>query len=80
MRRNGGKLEGLAFTKGDEDPRAVAITFESRFPEGILRNRVWQASTTLFLDIEIWKILICNLAPNEIGLSLSPFKCRPRLD
>ena len=42
MLRNGGRLEGLAFTKGDEDVRAVAVNYESRFPEGIIRDRVWQ--------------------------------------
>ena len=46
-RRHGGQQEGLAFAKADEDPRAVGATYESRFPEGVVRDRPWQAETSL---------------------------------
>ncbi|MBL9204905.1 MAG: alpha-L-fucosidase [Opitutaceae bacterium] len=42
IRRNGGNLEAMAFTKGNEDPRAVAVNFESKFPSGIKRDQPWQ--------------------------------------
>ena len=47
MERNGGKLEAMAFTKGDEDPRAVAVNFESRFPTGIKNDQPWQTENGL---------------------------------
>jgi alpha-L-fucosidase len=47
IRKNGGQLEAMAFTKGNEDPRAVAINFESRFPVGIKRDQPWQTEVGL---------------------------------
>jgi alpha-L-fucosidase len=47
IKENGGKLEAMAFTKGNEDPRAVAVNFESRFPEGIKRDQPWQTDVGL---------------------------------
>ena len=32
MAKNGGKLDAMAFTKGNEDPRAVAVNIESSVP------------------------------------------------
>lgn len=37
----------LAFAKSDEDPRAVGATYESRFPEGVVRDRPWQSEAGL---------------------------------
>ena len=45
--QNGGKLEAMAFTKGADDPRAVAVTFESGFPDGIKRDQPWQTEVGL---------------------------------
>jgi alpha-L-fucosidase len=42
MQKNGGKLEAMAFTKGNEDPRAIAVNVESRFPSGIKKDQPWQ--------------------------------------
>ncbi|MFH6991740.1 alpha-L-fucosidase [Flavobacterium sp. FlaQc-48] len=47
MKKNGGKLNAMAFTKGDEDPRAVAVNSESRVPEGIKLDQPWQAENGL---------------------------------
>ena len=47
IRQNGGRLEAMAFTKGNEDPRAIAVNFESRFPEGIKRDQPWQTEVGL---------------------------------
>jgi len=47
MAKNGGTLDAMAFTKGDEDPRAVAVNFESNFPKGIKRDRPWQTEVGL---------------------------------
>jgi len=47
MKKNGGRLDAMAFTKGDEDPRAVAVNSESRVPEGIKSDRPWQAENGL---------------------------------
>jgi len=44
---NGGKLEAMAFTKGNEDPRAIAVNVESRVPEGIKRDQPWQSENGL---------------------------------
>ncbi len=73
MKRHGGKLEGLAFAKGDEDSRAVAITFESRFPEGIIRNRVWQVRAYLQKEVEnslkiLYLVLLLNYS-NQVQYS-----------
>ncbi len=45
--RHGGKLEAMAFTKGNEDPRAVAVNVESRTPDGIKRDQPWQTENGL---------------------------------
>lgn len=47
MKRNGGKLEAMAFTKGNEDSRAIAVNVESRFPEGIKKDQPWQTESGL---------------------------------
>jgi len=47
IRKNGGKLEAMAFTKGSEDARAVAVNLESRFPDGINRDQPWQTEVGL---------------------------------
>jgi len=45
--KNGGKLEAMAFTKGNEDARAVAMNVESRFPGGIKMDCPWQTEVGL---------------------------------
>ena len=47
IQKNGGKLEAMAFTKGSDDARAVAVNYESRFPEGVKRDRPWQTEVGL---------------------------------
>lgn len=47
MKKNHGKLEAMAFSKGNEDPRAVAVNWESHFPDGINRNETWQMEVGL---------------------------------
>lgn len=47
MQKNGGKLEAMAFTKGNEDDRAIAVNVESRFPEGIKKDQPWQTEVGL---------------------------------
>jgi len=47
MAKNGGQLEAMAFTKGNEDPRAVAVNVESRFPGGIKTDCTWQTEVGL---------------------------------
>jgi len=47
MKRNGGKLEAMAFTKGNEDSQAIAVNVESRFPEGIKKDQPWQTESGL---------------------------------
>jgi alpha-L-fucosidase len=47
IRQNGGQLEAMAFTKGNEDPRAIAVNYESRFPEGIKQDQPWQTEVGL---------------------------------
>ena len=42
-----GKLEAMAFTKDNEDPRAIAVNFESRFPKDIKRDQPWQTEVGL---------------------------------
>jgi alpha-L-fucosidase len=42
-----GNLEAMAFTKGSDDARAVAVNFESRFPDGIKRDQPWQTEVGL---------------------------------
>ena len=43
LKKNGGKLDAMAFTKGNEDPRAIAVNVESRVPKEIKRDQPWQA-------------------------------------
>lgn len=47
MKKNGGKLEAMAFTKGNEDPRAVAVNIESSVPGEIKKDCTWQTETGL---------------------------------
>jgi|GEM_PF-466809 len=47
IRQNGGQLEAMAFTKGNEDPRAIAVNFESKFPPGIKLDQPWQTEVGL---------------------------------
>ena len=47
MQKNGGKLEAMAFTKGNEDPRAIGVNFESHFPKGIKTDQPWQTEVGL---------------------------------
>jgi len=47
MQKNGGRLEAMAFTKGNEDPRAIAVNVESRFPVGIKKDQPWQTEVGL---------------------------------
>jgi alpha-L-fucosidase len=47
LRRNNGKLEAMAFTKGNEDARAVAVNVESHVPPEIKRDQPWQTENGL---------------------------------
>ena len=47
MQQHGGRLEALAFTKGNEDPRAIAVNVESRVPKDIKRDQPWQTENGL---------------------------------
>jgi len=47
MAKNGGKLDAMAFTKGNEDPRAVAVNLESHVPDDIKKDCTWQTETGL---------------------------------
>jgi alpha-L-fucosidase len=47
MAKHGGKLEAMAFTKGNEDPRAIAVNVESSFPDGIKKDQPWQTEVGL---------------------------------
>ena len=47
LAKNGGKLEAMAFTKGNEDRRAVAVNVESRFPSDIKTDCAWQTEVGL---------------------------------
>ena len=47
MQKHGGKLEAMAFTKGSDDARAVAVNFESCFPKDIKRDQPWQTEVGL---------------------------------
>ena len=44
---HGGRLEAMAFTKGSEDRRAVAVNVESGIPAGIKRDEPWQSENGL---------------------------------
>ena len=45
--KNGGHLEAMAFTKGNEDSRAVAVNVESNVPKEIKRDQPWQTENGL---------------------------------
>ena len=47
MKKHGGTLEAMAFTKGNEDARAVAVNVESRVPQDIKRDQPWQTENGL---------------------------------
>lgn len=47
MKKNGGVLKAMAFTKGNEDPRAIAVNVESSFPDGIKKDQPWQTEVGL---------------------------------
>jgi len=47
MQKHGGRLEALAFTKGNEDPRAIAVNVESSVPKDIKRDQPWQTENGL---------------------------------
>jgi alpha-L-fucosidase len=47
IKKNGGELKAMAFTKGNEDPRAIAVNIESSFPEGIKKDQPWQTEVGL---------------------------------
>ncbi len=46
MAKNG-KLEAMAFTKGNEDPRAIAVNVESHLPKGIKKDQPWHTEVGL---------------------------------
>ena len=47
IKKNGGKLEAMAFTKGSEDARAIAVNVESNVPKQIKRDQPWQTENGL---------------------------------
>jgi alpha-L-fucosidase len=47
IRNHDGVLDAMAFTKGNEDKRAVAVNFESRTPGQIKRDQPWQTENGL---------------------------------
>ena len=47
MANHGGRLEALALTKGNEDPRSVAVNVESSVPVDIKRDQPWQTENGL---------------------------------
>jgi alpha-L-fucosidase len=47
IRKNNGELKAMAFTKGNEDPRAIAVNVESSFPDGIKKDQPWQTEVGL---------------------------------
>lgn len=47
IKENGGRLEAMAFTKGNEDSRAIAVNSESCFPPDIKRDQPWQCEVGL---------------------------------
>lgn len=47
MAKHAGHLEAMAFTKGNEDPRAMAVNVESHVPDKIKRDQPWQAEVGL---------------------------------
>ena len=47
MKKNGGNLAAMAFTKGNEDSRAIAVNIESNVPKTIKRDQPWQTENGL---------------------------------
>ena len=47
LQKNNGRLEAMAFTKGNEDARAVAVNVESGVPSEIKREQPWQTENGL---------------------------------
>jgi alpha-L-fucosidase len=47
MAKYGGRLEAMAFTKGNEDSRAVAVNSESRVFDNIKRDQPWHTENTV---------------------------------
>jgi alpha-L-fucosidase len=47
IEKNNGTLEAMAFTKGNEDARAVAVNVESNVPKEIKRDQPWQTENGL---------------------------------
>jgi alpha-L-fucosidase len=47
MKKNHGKLDGLVFTKGNEDPRAVSTTHESFVPDKITDPGAWMSENAV---------------------------------
>ena len=47
IKKNGGTLEAMAFTKGNEDSRAIGVNIESNVPKGIKRDQPWQTENGL---------------------------------
>ncbi|MFT3705283.1 MAG: alpha-L-fucosidase [Agriterribacter sp.] len=47
MKKNGGKLEALLFTKGYDDARAISSTHESTVPDVITDKNGWMSENTI---------------------------------
>jgi alpha-L-fucosidase len=47
LKQNNGKLDGLVFAQGAEDPRAVAQAVESALPKGIKKDQPWMYQNTI---------------------------------
>ncbi len=47
MKAHGGALEAMAFSKGNEDKRAVAVNVESKVPKDIKLDQPWQTENGL---------------------------------
>lgn len=47
LKENNGLLDVMAFTKGNEDPRGVAVNSESKVPNDIKRDQPWQCEVGL---------------------------------
>lgn len=45
--RHGGVSQAMAFTKGNDDPRAIAVNVESDIPPGIKRDQPWQTENAV---------------------------------
>lgn len=47
LKEHNGQLQAMAFTKGNENPRAIAVNVESSFPGGIKTDQPWQTEVGL---------------------------------